>query len=148
VKKLWDYIKSNELQNPAKKQEIICDGKLRALFNVDRVHMFTMNKVQPLLVCTDDRSYRAICGPNRMSSGVNRVPPRDQQLQWYPTRHFLNRLQNETEMGNQSYLLPESDPNQKAHPNHLQNQMETPLTTRVDLVIVRTIGRHCYRCYR
>jgi chromatin remodeling complex protein RSC6 len=50
VKKLWDYIKSNELQNPQKKQEIICDGKLRALFNVDRVHMFTMNKVQPFMV--------------------------------------------------------------------------------------------------
>lgn len=66
MKKLWDYIKSNELQNPQKKQEIICDGKLRALFNVDRVHMFTMNKVQPFMVYAYDRSYRIICGQSRM----------------------------------------------------------------------------------
>jgi len=45
VKKLWEYIKSNELQNPSNKTEILCDEKLKALFNVDKVHMFTMNKV-------------------------------------------------------------------------------------------------------
>ena len=42
---MWDYIKSNNLQNPDNRREILCDDKLRALFNVDKVHMFTMNKV-------------------------------------------------------------------------------------------------------
>ena len=46
VKKLWDYIKLNDLQNPDNRREILCDDKLRALFNADKVHMFTMNKVE------------------------------------------------------------------------------------------------------
>ncbi|CCL99192.1 uncharacterized protein FIBRA_01207 [Fibroporia radiculosa] len=45
VKQLWDYIKGNGLQNPAAKKEILCDDKLKALFNVDRIDMFRMNKV-------------------------------------------------------------------------------------------------------
>ncbi|KAI0313019.1 SWIB/MDM2 domain-containing protein [Amylostereum chailletii] len=44
VKKLWEYIKANNLQNPANKREILCDGKMRAMFNMDKVNMFTMNK--------------------------------------------------------------------------------------------------------
>ncbi|KAK9087688.1 hypothetical protein Syun_030082 [Stephania yunnanensis] len=33
VKKIWDYIKRNNLQNPANKKEIYCDEKLKALFD-------------------------------------------------------------------------------------------------------------------
>jgi len=44
VKQLWVYIKDNELQNPANKQEILCDENLRAVFNADKVNMFRMNK--------------------------------------------------------------------------------------------------------
>lgn len=44
VKKLWDYIRSNNLQNPENRKEIICDDKFRALFNVDKIDMFAMNK--------------------------------------------------------------------------------------------------------
>jgi len=52
VKKLWEYIKANQLQNPLQKTEIVCDEKLRPIFNVDKIHMFTMNKVfQHLLLC-------------------------------------------------------------------------------------------------
>jgi chromatin remodeling complex protein RSC6 len=50
VKKLWDYIKSNNLQNPSNKSEILCDDKLRAVFHVDKIHMFTMNKVNTVLL--------------------------------------------------------------------------------------------------
>ena len=32
VKQLWAYIKSNELQNPAKKSEILPDGKMKKVF--------------------------------------------------------------------------------------------------------------------
>ncbi|KAK0460934.1 SWIB/MDM2 domain-containing protein [Desarmillaria tabescens] len=45
VKQLWVYIKSNALQNPSNKREILCDEKLRAVFSVDKIDMFRMNKV-------------------------------------------------------------------------------------------------------
>uniref|UniRef100_A0A1J3DQ65 Protein TRI1 n=1 Tax=Noccaea caerulescens TaxID=107243 RepID=A0A1J3DQ65_NOCCA len=33
VKKIWEHIKLNNLQNPENKKEIICDGKLKTIFN-------------------------------------------------------------------------------------------------------------------
>lgn len=45
VKQLWDYIKGNELQNPSNKREIVCDAGFRAIFGVDKIDMFKMNKV-------------------------------------------------------------------------------------------------------
>jgi chromatin remodeling complex protein RSC6 len=45
VKKTWDYIKKNNLQNPANKREIIADAKLKPVFDgKDKVTMFEMNK--------------------------------------------------------------------------------------------------------
>ena len=44
VSKVWDYIKRNNLQNPANKREINADDKLRAVFGKDSVTMFEMNK--------------------------------------------------------------------------------------------------------
>ena len=44
VKKVWDYIKSNNLQNPANKREINADDKLKKVFGKDKVTMFEMNK--------------------------------------------------------------------------------------------------------
>ncbi|EPX73721.1 RNA polymerase I upstream activation factor complex subunit Spp27 [Schizosaccharomyces octosporus yFS286] len=44
VKKLWEYIKANNLQDPNDKRTILCDDKLKHVFNVDNLHMFTMNK--------------------------------------------------------------------------------------------------------
>ncbi|CAL8176359.1 unnamed protein product [Prunus armeniaca] len=44
VKKLWSYIRENNLQDPNNKREIICDESLRALFDVDSINMFQMNK--------------------------------------------------------------------------------------------------------
>src|SRR3954469_2866591 len=44
VSKVWDYIKTNNLQNPSNKREIVADDKLRAVFGKDRVTMFEMNK--------------------------------------------------------------------------------------------------------
>jgi chromatin remodeling complex protein RSC6 len=45
VKKVWDYIKANNLQNPANKREIVADAKLKPVFHgKDRVSMFEMNK--------------------------------------------------------------------------------------------------------
>ena len=44
VKKVWDYIKKNNLQNPENKREIKADAKLRPVFGKDKVTMFEMNK--------------------------------------------------------------------------------------------------------
>lgn len=44
VSKMWDYIRKNNLQNPANKREIIADDKLRPIFGADKVTMFEMNK--------------------------------------------------------------------------------------------------------
>ena len=42
TKRLWDYIKSNNLQNPANKRNILCDDKLKAVMGKDEVTMFEM----------------------------------------------------------------------------------------------------------
>jgi chromatin remodeling complex protein RSC6 len=44
VSKMWDYIRSNKLQNPDNKREILADDKLRKIFGSDRCSMFEMNK--------------------------------------------------------------------------------------------------------
>ena len=45
VSKIWAYIKSNNLQNPQNKREIIADAKLKPVFGgKDKVNMFEMNK--------------------------------------------------------------------------------------------------------
>jgi upstream activation factor subunit UAF30 len=45
VKKIWEYVKERDLQDPEDKRQIRCDEPLRAVFKQDRVHMFTMNKI-------------------------------------------------------------------------------------------------------
>ncbi|WP_373371185.1 SWIB/MDM2 domain-containing protein [Microvirga yunnanensis] len=45
VSKVWEYIKVNNLQNPANKREILADDKLRPVFGgKSKVSMFEMNK--------------------------------------------------------------------------------------------------------
>ncbi|ODV87927.1 hypothetical protein CANARDRAFT_26106 [[Candida] arabinofermentans NRRL YB-2248] len=43
VKRVWAYIRENDLQDPEDKRFILCDDALKPLFG-DKVHMFTMNK--------------------------------------------------------------------------------------------------------
>jgi upstream activation factor subunit UAF30 len=45
VKRLWQYIRENELQDPSDRRQIRCDDRMRAVFKQDRVHMFTMTKI-------------------------------------------------------------------------------------------------------
>jgi len=46
VKKLWEYIKKNNLQNPKNKRNILADAKLKALFGGKaEVTMFEMIKL-------------------------------------------------------------------------------------------------------
>ncbi|CAK7329808.1 unnamed protein product [Dovyalis caffra] len=44
VKKLWAYIRENNLQDPKNRKKIKCDEALRALFRVNSIDMFQMNK--------------------------------------------------------------------------------------------------------
>lgn len=54
VKKLWEYIKSNDLQNPKDKREIVCDSAMRAVFGSNKINMFQMNKVLGQHLQTED----------------------------------------------------------------------------------------------
>ena len=42
VKKLWDYIKANNLQDAANKRNINADAKLLKVFSQEQVSMFQM----------------------------------------------------------------------------------------------------------
>ncbi|KAK7406587.1 hypothetical protein VNO78_08215 [Psophocarpus tetragonolobus] len=45
IKRMWDYIKGNNLQDPSDKRKIICDEKLKELFDVDSFNGFTVTKL-------------------------------------------------------------------------------------------------------
>ncbi|KAH8881308.1 DEK C terminal domain-containing protein [Thozetella sp. PMI_491] len=45
VKKLWEHIKANDLQDPNDKRQIRCDEKMHAVFGQSKVNMFQMNKL-------------------------------------------------------------------------------------------------------
>ncbi|MBI5644996.1 hypothetical protein HY970_02750 [Candidatus Kaiserbacteria bacterium] len=46
VKKLWEYIKKHNLQNPANKRNILADAKLKVIFGgKGEVTMFEMTKL-------------------------------------------------------------------------------------------------------
>jgi upstream activation factor subunit UAF30 len=44
VSKVWDYIRSHNLQNPENRREILADDKLRKVFGKDKVTMFELTK--------------------------------------------------------------------------------------------------------
>lgn len=45
VKRIWQYVREHDLQNPQDKRQILCDDAMRRVFKSDSVHMFTMNKI-------------------------------------------------------------------------------------------------------
>ena len=45
TKKLWDYIKAHDLQNPANKRNILCDDALKAVMGKPEVTMFEMTRL-------------------------------------------------------------------------------------------------------
>ncbi|XP_021738482.1 upstream activation factor subunit spp27-like [Chenopodium quinoa] len=44
VKRIWNYIKQNQLQDPSDKRRILCDEKLKELFDVDFFNGFSVSK--------------------------------------------------------------------------------------------------------
>ena len=45
TKRIWDYIKARNLQNPANKRNVLCDAPLKAVMGKDEVTMFEMTKL-------------------------------------------------------------------------------------------------------
>ncbi|NOL49247.1 SWIB/MDM2 domain-containing protein [Pelistega europaea] len=45
TKKIWDYIKANNLQDAKNRRNINADAKLRPIFGKDQVSMFEMTKL-------------------------------------------------------------------------------------------------------
>ncbi|KZV34658.1 hypothetical protein F511_12461 [Dorcoceras hygrometricum] len=45
IKRIWDYIKQNNLQDPSDRRQIICDEKLKELFDVDTFRGFSVAKL-------------------------------------------------------------------------------------------------------
>jgi chromatin remodeling complex protein RSC6 len=46
TKRIWDYIRENNLQDPNDKRTIVADDKMRKVFNgQDKVSMFEMTKL-------------------------------------------------------------------------------------------------------
>ncbi|MGB3277384.1 MAG: SWIB/MDM2 domain-containing protein [Castellaniella sp.] len=45
TKRIWDYIKKHDLQDPANRRNINADAKLRPLFGKDQVSMFELTKL-------------------------------------------------------------------------------------------------------
>ena len=45
IKKIWDYIKKNNLQDKKNRRMINADGKLKPLFGKDQISMFDLAKI-------------------------------------------------------------------------------------------------------
>lgn len=45
TKRIWEYIKKHDLQDPANRRNINADDKLRPLFGKDQVSMFELTKL-------------------------------------------------------------------------------------------------------
>ncbi len=45
TKKIWEYIKQHDLQDPKNRRNINADAKLRPIFGKDQVSMFEMTKL-------------------------------------------------------------------------------------------------------
>ncbi|MCS6986577.1 MAG: SWIB/MDM2 domain-containing protein [Sphingomonadaceae bacterium] len=44
VKRVWDYIKAHNLQDPGDRRRILADAKLKKVFGQDSCTMFEMNR--------------------------------------------------------------------------------------------------------
>ncbi|XVF17739.1 hypothetical protein REPUB_Repub10bG0149600 [Reevesia pubescens] len=45
IKRMWDYIKEHNLQDSSDKRKVICDEKLKELFDVETFNGFTITKL-------------------------------------------------------------------------------------------------------
>lgn len=55
-KLIWSYIKEHELQDPKNRQYILCDEKLKRIFDKDRIHTFSMTKCFGRHILAEDQA--------------------------------------------------------------------------------------------
>ena len=58
TKRLWAYIKGNNLQKPGDGRVILCDAALKTLFGVDSINMFKMTQAVNKHLRVDDREVK------------------------------------------------------------------------------------------
>lgn len=82
TKRLWDYIKANNLQNPKNKKKIICDETLQKVMKRKQVDMFSMTKiistVSTILILFQviDKIYASLPSlDDQKQSGCTRILP-------------------------------------------------------------------------
>lgn len=56
VKKMWEYIKKHDLQNPENKRNIFADDNLRPIFGKEEVTMFEMTKLANAHITDPDKA--------------------------------------------------------------------------------------------
>ncbi|XP_075514923.1 uncharacterized protein LOC142549714 isoform X1 [Primulina tabacum] len=61
IKRIWDYIKQNNLQDPSDRRQIICDEKLKELFDVDTFRGFSVAKLLTVHFIKSQPSAAYIC---------------------------------------------------------------------------------------
>ncbi|KAJ3146122.1 hypothetical protein HDU89_006688 [Geranomyces variabilis] len=68
VKKIWEYIKGNNLQDPSDKRFILCDDNMKKVFKTNRLGMFKMNAVRSY---AGDHAQSAISGFGKIHSSCH-----------------------------------------------------------------------------
>ncbi|GME71760.1 unnamed protein product [[Candida] boidinii] len=111
VKKLWDYIKLNNLQNPQDKREILSDEKLFPLFG-EKVHMFTMNKVLSKHLFNRDEIVNGYddIKPDVGNQQPPQLPPHSPPQQQIPPQQYQQNM-NSTYNSNNFNGNTDYDPN-------------------------------------
>ncbi|KAE8668396.1 Protein TRI1 [Hibiscus syriacus] len=84
VKKLWVYIKEKNLQDPNNKRNIICDELLRAIFRINSINMFQMNKaltkhIWPLSEDDEDSNHEMKCEDGDDSVSLNAESAKEEE---------------------------------------------------------------------
>jgi upstream activation factor subunit UAF30 len=76
VSKMWEYIRSHNLQNPENRREILADDKLQRVFGKDKVNVRDEQAPRrPSEVITAPRAGSGVVEPRLPVVGVSRVYP-------------------------------------------------------------------------
>lgn len=62
TKKIWEYIKANNLQNPSNRREILCDEAFEKLMKRKKINMFKMTQVLNPVCTARESSSNRFCG--------------------------------------------------------------------------------------
>lgn len=96
IKKLWEYIRENDLQNPKDRREIICDAKLQDLLKRKKVTMFKMNKIlAPMMKAVSDLQ-------DSNASDINDKPSSSKKRKSSPSKSGSGKKKSKQEMNSKT----------------------------------------------